>query len=122
MEFQPSVSLSGHHVDFISLDGEVALRLDFDDAQETTSGTKRTFEWGVCKQPWASGDLLMLRLSKSGDTLTGVTNDTLPCAEITPKATPTAMPTATPTPTPFPTPTPAPTPTPIATATPRPSA
>ena len=122
MEFQPSASLAGHHVDFISLDGEVALRLDFDDATVKTSGTKRTFEWGVCKQPWASGDLLMLRISKSGDTLTGVTNDALPCSQITPKATPTPMPTATPTPTPFPTPTPGPTPTPIAPATPRPSA
>ena len=122
MEFQPSVALAGHHADFIALDGTVALRLDFDDAKETSSGTKRTFEWGVCKQPWAAGDWVMLRISKSGDTLTGVTNDTLPCSKITPKATPTPTPTATATPTPFPTPTPAPTPTPIATATPRPTA
>ena len=98
MEFQPSVSLAGHHADFIGLDGKVALRLDFDDAKVTASGTKRTFEWGVCKQPWVSGDLLMLRMSKSGDTLTGVTNDKLPCSKITPK------PTLTPTPTPAPIP------------------
>lgn len=121
MEFQPSVSLAGHHADFIGLDGKVALRIDFDDATVKTSGTKRTFEWGVCKQPWVSGDLLMLRMSKSGETLTGVTNDTLPCSKITPKPTPTPLPGATPTPTPFPTPTPAPTPTPIATATPIPT-
>ena len=121
MEFQPSVTLAGHHADFIGLDGKVALRVDFDDATVKTSGTKRTFEWGVCKQPWAGGDLLMLRISKSGETLTGVTNDTLPCSKITPKPTPTPLPSATPTPTPFPTPTPAPTPTPIATATPIPT-
>ena len=121
MEFQPSVALAGHHADFIALDGTVALRIDFDDAKETANGTKRTFEWGVCTQPWESGDLLMLRVSKSGDPLTGVTNDTLPCSKITPKPTPTPFPTPTPIATPFPTPTPGPTPTPIATATPRPT-
>ena len=121
MEFQPSVALAGHHADFIALDGTVSLRIDFDDAKETTSGTKRTFEWGVCTQPWESGDLLMLRVSTTGDTLTGVTNDTLPCSKVTPKPTPTPLPTPTPTATPFPTPTPGPTPTPIATATPRPT-
>ena len=42
MELEPSVSLAGHHADFIALDGSVSLRLDFDDASETVEGAKRT--------------------------------------------------------------------------------
>ena len=75
VELDPSLSLAGHHADFIALDGSVSLRLDFDDATETVAGTKRTLAWNVCAQPWKSGDLLMLRISSSGETLTGVTND-----------------------------------------------
>ena len=78
MEFEPSVSLAGHHADFISLDGSVSLRLDFDDGSELVDGTKQTLTWNVCKQPWESGDLLMLRISTSGDDLAGATNDE-PC-------------------------------------------
>ena len=55
MELEPSVSLAGHHADFIALDGSVSLRLDFDDASETVEGAKRTLTWNVCTQPWESG-------------------------------------------------------------------
>ena len=75
IELDTSVSLAGHHVDFIVLGGSVALRLDFDDASATTEGSRRTLTWNACKQPWESGDLLMLRMSRSGEGLTGVTND-----------------------------------------------
>ena len=75
IEFEPSVSLAGHHADFIALDGSVSLRLDFDDGSEMVDGAKRTLTWDVCKQPWESGDLLMLRINRSGENLTGVTND-----------------------------------------------
>ena len=75
MELEPSLSLAGHHADFIALDGSVSLRLDLDDASETVQGTKRTLRWNVCEQPWESGDLLMLRISSSVGALTGVTND-----------------------------------------------
>ncbi len=75
MGLEPSVSLAGHHADFIALDGSVSLRLDLDDASETVEGAKRTLTWNVCTQPWESGDLLMLRISSSGEGLTGVTND-----------------------------------------------
>ena len=75
MELEPSVSLAGHHADFIALDGSVSLRLDLDDASETVEGAKRTLTWNVCTQPWESGDLLVLRISSSGEGLTGVTND-----------------------------------------------
>ncbi len=71
----PSLSLAGHHADFIELDASDSLRLDFDDAAETVDGAKRTLAWTVCAQPWESGDLLMLRISRSGENLTGVTND-----------------------------------------------
>ena len=80
MEFEPSASLAGHHADFLSLDGSVSLRLDFDDGSESVVGAKRTITWNVCKQPWESGNLLMLRISKSSSNLTGVTNDG-PCEE-----------------------------------------
>ena len=75
VELNPFLSLADHHVDFIALDGSVSLRLDFDAAAETIDGTKRTLDWNVCAQPWESGDLLMLRISSSGENLTGATND-----------------------------------------------
>ena len=75
VELEPSLSLAGHHADFIALDGSVSLRLDFDAAAETVNEAKRTLAWTVCAQPWESGDLLMLRISRSGEDLTGVTND-----------------------------------------------
>ena len=68
-------ALAGHHVDFIALDGSVALRLDFDDAAQATNGGAPAPAWGVCSQPWSDGDLLMLRISRSGANLTGATRD-----------------------------------------------
>lgn len=80
LELEPSVSLQGYHADFISMDGSTALRLDFDDGRVTVNGTKGTITWNVCKRPWESGNLFMLRISKSGQNLTGVTNDG-PCKQ-----------------------------------------
>ena len=80
VEFEPSIPLTGHHVDFIALDGSLALRMDFDDAAETIEGIERILAWNVCKQPWVNGDLLMLRVSRSGENLTNVTNDE-PCIQ-----------------------------------------
>ena len=71
----PAALPANHHVDFISLDGTVALRLDVDDATQTTSGSTRTLTWGVCSRPWSAGDKLMLRLSLSPANLTGATNN-----------------------------------------------
>ena len=130
----PAALPANHHVDFISLDGTVALRLDVDDATQTTSGSVRTLTWGVCARPWSAGDKLMLRLSLSPANLTGATNDAscpppsatstptpTPTATATPTATPTHTPTPTPTPTATATPTATPTPTPTPTAVPKPS-
>ena len=76
VEFSSAPSLANHHIDFIELDGSVGLRLDVDDAAAVATGDGgQALVWGVCDQPWAAGDLLMLRISASGDTLTGVTND-----------------------------------------------
>ena len=68
-------ALADHHVDFIALDGSVALRLDFDDAAEATLGGAPALVWGVCNQPWSDGDLLMLRLRESEANLTGAAGD-----------------------------------------------
>ncbi len=75
MEFSPSVPLSGHHVDFIALDGSVALRLSTDDAAQAVDGDKTTLMWDVCSEPWSADEKLMLRISESGSDLTGATND-----------------------------------------------
>ena len=68
-------ALADHHVDFISLDGSVALRLDFDDAFEATNGGAPALAWGVCNQLWSDGALLMLRIRESEANLTDATRD-----------------------------------------------
>ena len=77
MELRPHGRLAGHHMDFIALDGSITLRLDFDDAESVSEeGGARALSWNrVCRRPWESGDLLMLRISESPDDLSGVTND-----------------------------------------------
>ena len=61
----PPASLADHHIDFIALDGSIALRLDFGDAAVADAGAVRTFSWGVCGRPWHAGDKLMMRISES---------------------------------------------------------
>ena len=60
----------------LALDGTAALRLDFDDAVEVEDGEEGMLTWGVCERPWSAGDMLMLRINRSGPDLTGATNDT----------------------------------------------
>ncbi len=76
MKVSSHTGLSGHHVDFIALDGTVALRLKIDDATVTVDGDGTALSWGVCSQPWETGDKLMLRISESAPDLTDATNDT----------------------------------------------
>ena len=116
--------LASHRMDFIALDGSVALRLLFEDAIEFADEDDiATFVWGVCEQPWQNGDLLMLRIAASVPA-DGVqaTND-LECLATVPEPTPEPEPTATPEPAPTATPEPAPTatPEPAPTATPEPA-
>ena len=105
MELNPSASLAGHAIDFIALDGSVALTLSFDDA---TQGGGGALTWPVASQPWNAGDLLMLRIGADATTLTTPTPTTTPTplTPSTPTPTPTPTPTSTATPTPTPTPTP----------------
>lgn len=129
----PPASLADHHIDFIALDGSVALRLDFDDATTADAGAVRTFSWSVCDQPWSPGDQLMLRISESPSDLTGVTRQTscpggatqtpTPSPTATPTTAPDSQPTATPTTAPDsqPTTTPNPTTTSMPTETPSPT-
>ena len=78
MQIDPPGRPTGHHIDFIALDGTVVLRLDFDDAGDVVEeGRTRALTWGVCERPWNDGDLLMLRISESPPGLTGATNDVL---------------------------------------------
>ena len=94
MELNPHGRLTGHHIDFIELDGSVGLRLDFDAAEATTAeGGGQALTWGVCQQPWQDGDLLMLRISVSGPDLPNVTND-MTCGSNTETTTPISTTTA----------------------------
>ena len=61
MGLNPSASLTGHAVDFIALDGSVALTMSFDDA---TQGGGGALTWRVAAPPWVAGDLLMLRVRR----------------------------------------------------------
>ena len=141
-----SISLAGHHIDFIELDASVSLRLDLDDAESTATGYGQTLSWEVCRQPWHPGDLLMIRIAKSATTASAAsatikpvcvdddkpTPTATPTPKTTPKHTPTLAPTATPTPqqptatvsptaTPAAAPAPSHTPTPTTTLTPSPT-
>ena len=88
----PPVSLANHHVEFIALDGSIALRLDFGDAAVDGPGDVRTFRWGVCGQPWSAGDKLMLRMSESLADIVGATNNATCMGEPEPAPTATAAP------------------------------
>ena len=60
MELDPYVSLAGHAIDFIALDGSVSLSLDFDEASvKRVSGA---LTWTVSNRPWQAGDKLMIRI------------------------------------------------------------
>ncbi len=58
LSLSAAVSLSGHALDFIALDGTVAHSLDGGAA--AVSGS--TLTWSVASQPWKAGDKLMLRI------------------------------------------------------------
>ncbi len=58
LSLSAAVSLSGHALDFIALDGTVAHSLDGGAA--AVSGS--TLTWSVATQPWKAGDKLMLRI------------------------------------------------------------
>ena len=125
----PPASLADHHIDFIALDGAIALRLAFGDAAVAGAGDVRSFSWGVCGPPWQAGDKLMLRISESAPGLEGAAGQgtcadaplksSTPAPDAPPTASPAPTSTATVAPDTQPTQTPAPAPSPTATPTPR---
>ncbi len=72
LKANPHTGLTDHAVDFIALDGSVALSLKIADA--TVDAANRTLSWTVASQPWQSGDQLMLRIRKGCGSGTAVTN------------------------------------------------
>ena len=58
------VSLSGQVLEFIALDGNIALSLLTDNA--TVDSTAGTHTWSMSSRPWEDGDKLMLRLRPVG--------------------------------------------------------
>ena len=62
LELSQAVSLAHHVLDFITLDGTIALSLSVADA--AVSGG--TLTWAVAEQPWRAGDQLMLRIRQAG--------------------------------------------------------
>ena len=51
-----------HNLDFIDMDGRIALRLAVDYAEASVNGDTHTLTWHVCHLPWQAGDKLMLRI------------------------------------------------------------
>ncbi|MDE2686458.1 MAG: hypothetical protein OXI16_03020 [Chloroflexota bacterium] len=95
MALSPATDLLDHRIDFIALDGSVALRLDFDDAVERVDEDVATLAWGVCVQPWSDGDLLMLRIAEGipDDGVAAVNDEE--CLAALPEIIPAPEPTAT---------------------------
>lgn len=60
LALDPYVYLSGNFLDFIALDGSMALSLDVEAA--TADSGAGTLTWNVVAQPWHDSDKLMLRI------------------------------------------------------------
>ena len=66
LTLNPFVSLEGHNLHFIELDGSVGLTLEGSSAVEDPEAS--TLAWTVADQPWEMGDQLMLRIRSQPDT------------------------------------------------------
>ena len=106
LTLSPNASLDGLALDFIALEGTVALTLPVSSAK--TDSATGTLRWSMLNSPWQSGDKLMLRIRNA-------------TSSPTPTPTPTPTPAPAPPPSPTPTPTLIPSPTPTPTALPDPS-
>ena len=63
LSLSPHVALAGHVLDFIALDGSVALSLPVSSAMEDSA--VGTLTWSMAQQPWVAGDLVMLRIRQA---------------------------------------------------------
>ena len=59
LRVSPAGALAGHDLEFIAVDGAVALTLDPD-----TAGASSPLAFAVASAPWAAGDEMMLRVTK----------------------------------------------------------
>ena len=62
IKLDPVTAHTGHIVDFIDVDGDVALSLALSGA--TVDAANKTLSWTLTEQPWKSGDKMMLRIRK----------------------------------------------------------
>ncbi len=85
LTLSPNASLSGLALDFIALDGTVALALPASAAK--TDSSTGTVTWSSATAPWKAGDKLMLRIRNAA-----ATTAPTPTATATPTATPTPVP------------------------------
>ena len=63
LTLSPYTALTGVAIDFIPLDGSLALSLHSNDA--TADAAPGTLTWSVASAPWQSGDKLMLRIREA---------------------------------------------------------
>ena len=66
LTLSPNASLSGLALDFIALDGSVALTLPASAAKTDTAAG--TVTWSSAAAPWRAGDQLMLRIRNAAAT------------------------------------------------------
>ena len=69
LKVTPHGGIADHIVEFIALDGSVALSLNVSDA--TVDAANHTLSWTAASQPWQSGDQLMLRIREVPDCSAG---------------------------------------------------
>ena len=60
IKLDPVTAHTGHVIDFIDVDGDVALSLALSGA--TVDAASKTLSWTVTDQPWKRGDKMMLRI------------------------------------------------------------
>ena len=62
IKLDPVTAHTGHIIDIIDVDGDVALSLALSGA--TVDVANKTLSWPVSSQPWKAGDKMMLRIRK----------------------------------------------------------
>ena len=60
IKFDPVTAHTGHVLNFIDIDGDVALSLALSGA--TVDAAAKTLSWSVSSQPWKVGDKMMVRI------------------------------------------------------------
>ena len=66
IKLDPVTAHTGHLIDFIDVDGDVALSLALSGA--TVDAAAKTLSWSVSSQPWKAGDKMMVRIHDGSGT------------------------------------------------------